>query len=234
MKKLILIPSAIDDEKNILYIKKNYCDAVINAGGLPLLMPLTDDTRLIDAYINMCGGILIMGGVDVDPRLYGDVNRTYNGRISPQRDFAETYIIKKAAQMQITLLGICRGIQILNTAMGGTLYQDIYKQKGADIFQHSQNAPEWYHTHSVTVAKDSWLYKATGLEEIKVNSFHHQAVKALAPGFKAVCYAGDGIIEAIESADRKMTGVQWHPELMYEKSSEHEAIFIEFVRSCAE
>jgi putative glutamine amidotransferase len=228
-KAVILIPSAIDEEKNLLYVKKQYCDALINAGALPFIMPVTDDVSVIDTYINMCGGILIMGGVDVDPRLYGDVNRTYNGRISPQRDFVETYVIKKAAQSGMPLLGICRGIQILNTAMGGTLYQDIYAQKGTDM-RHSQNAPEWYDTHSVTVAKDSWIYRATGLEQINVNSFHHQAVKDIAPGFEAVCYADDGVIEAIESLDKKMLGVQWHPELMYEKAKEHEAIFIEFVK----
>jgi putative glutamine amidotransferase len=228
-KPVILIPSAINDETNRFYARKQYCDALINAGSLPFMMPLTDDTHLIDAYINMCDGILIMGGVDVDPRLYGDINRTYNGRISPQRDFVETYVIKKAAQSDLPLLGICRGMQILNTAMGGTLYQDIYAQNGTDM-QHSQNAPEWYDTHSVTAAKGSWIYQAAGLEKINVNSFHHQAVKDIAPGFEAICYADDGIIEAIESANKKMLGVQWHPELMYEKSKEQEAIFNKFVQ----
>lgn len=225
-KPVILIPPVIDDEKNLLYGRKYYCDALINAGALPFIMPMADDTHLIDAYINMCDGILIMGGVDVDPRLYGDVNRTYNGQISPQRDFLETYIIQAA---KVPILGICRGMQILNTAMGGTLYQDLYTQKEG-VFQHNQKAPEWYHTHSVTVAEDSLIYKAAGLEQLNVNSFHHQAIKDIAPVFKAVCRSDDGIIEAIESSDKMMIGVQWHPELMCGNSKEQQAIFSEFVR----
>ena len=231
-KAVILLPPAIDEEKNFLYAKKQYCDVLIQAGALPFMMPVTDDTRLIDSYVSMCDGILIMGGVDVDGRLYGDVNRVYNGRICPQRDYLETYVIQRAAHMRIPLLGICRGMQILNTAMGGTLYQDIHMQLDANMYQHSQKAPEWYHTHSVTVEKDSWIYKATGRGEIDVNSFHHQAVKDVAPGFDVVCRSGDGVIEAIENTDKTMIGVQWHPELMYEKSKEQAEIFFAFVCLC--
>ena len=232
-KPVILVPPVIDDEKNMLYAKKQYLDVLTDSGALPVIMPMICDTRLIDEYINMCDGILIMGGIDADARLYGDVNRVYNGRISPQRDYLEIYIIKQAAQKKIPLFGICRGVQILNIAMGGTLYQDINAQLGElNIYQHQQKAPEWHHTHSVTVAKNSWIYKALELDKLDVNSMHHQAVKDIAPEFEAVCRSGDGIIEAIENTEHKMIGVQWHPELMHEK--EQKKLFIEFVSLCAE
>ena len=223
-------------DNRMLYIKDGYCEGIIEAGGMPVVLPLSENEELLDKMINTCDGFLISGGPDIDARMYGEENKVFNEEISPYRDFLEAYIIKKAIQINKPLLGICRGIQVMNVAMGGTLYQDIHSQiKEKELIKHSQSAPKWYATHSVLLEGSSKLNDILKKEKIDVNSYHHQAVKDLAPGFKITAISPDGIIEAIEHSNHRFAvGVQWHPELMWQRSSEALRLFQELVDQSSE
>ena len=228
---IIGITSGYDYSKKMLFVKNGYYEGIINAGGLPLALPFSENEEVLLKIINTCDGFLISGGPDIDARLFGEENKIFNQEISPCRDMLEVYVIKKAIHMNKPLLGICRGIQVMNVAMGGTIYQDIYSQiKGKDLIKHSQTAPKWYPTHNVFTEKDSKLRGIFANEIIEVNSFHHQEVKELALCFSITATSSDGIIEGIEHKSHKFAvGVQWHPELMWNKSKEALRLFEELV-----
>jgi len=233
-KPIIGITPGIDYGENKLYINNGYMEAIRLAGGLPVLLPLTDDVEFLKNTIARFDGILLSGGSDVDAKYWGEPNYTYGGEISPLRDEMEIFTAKEAIASDKPILGICRGCQVMNIALGGTIYQDIYEeQKGKLLYKHSQNAPKWYPTHEIYIEKDTKVFKAHKEEIIRVNSFHHQAIKDVAPGFIVSSRCGDGIIESIEHTSCKFAvGVQWHPEVMWEKDATHLKLFIKFVSSC--
>lgn len=233
-RPLIGITPWYDYDKKITYIRDGYCEGVGKAGGIGMLIPVTQDTAELDELFVRCQGLLISGGPDIDAALYGEKNLPFNEDISPYRDFLEMYLIKKAIEQNKPLFGICRGIQIMNAAMGGTLYQDIHSQiNGRELIKHSQTAPKWYPTHTVIIEEGSKIHGIFGKNSIGVNSFHHQAVKDVAPGFTVSSRSEDGIIESIEYNDHIFAvGVQWHPELMWSKDYSFLGLFEEFVRCC--
>lgn len=234
-KPVIGITPGYDDGNKMLFVKDGYYQGIVKAGGLPMVLPLTGDQNVLDELFEICAGFLFCGGPDIDARYYGEDNMPYNGEISPYRDDMEIYLVKKAVTLEKPLFGICRGIQVMNTAMGGTLYQDIPSQvKDRDVLKHSQSAPKWYPTHEVHIKKGSKVWDSFGKEQAAVNSFHHQAVKDIAPGFAATSSASDGIVESIEHENHRFAvGVQWHPELMWEKDEVYLALFREFVKQAA-
>ena len=230
-RPLIGITPGFGDEKKRIYISKGYMDGVNQAGGMAILLPLTSDEVLLEELMESCDGFLLSGGPDIDAKYYGEPNYSYNGAINPIRDMMEIYIAKNAVASGKPVFGICRGIQVLNAAMGGTLYQDIHSQlKDRNLLRHSQDAPEWYPIHSVNVAENSRLWNIFGKCTLRVNSFHHQAVKTLGKGFKSIAWTDDGIIEAIEHENHVFTaGVKWHPELMWQEDTEVLKLFKAFV-----
>jgi putative glutamine amidotransferase len=233
-KPFILVTASYDYDHNISSIKNLYCEALVSAGAAPVVLPLSTNEDLFDIYIDRCDGLMVTGGPDIDAAYYGENNMTYNGELSPYRDVMELALIKKAIQNNKPVLGICRGIQVINVAMGGTLYQDIHEQlKDRQLIKHSQSAPRWYSTHEVVIKKESLLWDALNVEKVHVNSFHHQAVKDIAPDFEATAWSEDGIIECIEySKDCFVVGVQWHPEDLWKQNAVHHELFKKFANIC--
>lgn len=236
-RPLIGLTPGYDYDKNMSYVKNGYWEAVQKAGGIPVLLTLFPEYEdVLDEMLERCDGILATGGPDLDAKYYNEINLNFNQEISPIRDSLEMYIIKKAIACNKPVLGICRGAQVINVAFGGSLYQDINSQvKGRDLIKHCQNAPKWYPTHNVFIAAGTKVWNCFNESSIAVNSFHHQAIKDVAPGLIASSQADDGIIESIESLNHKfVVGVQWHPELMWKENPVFLKLFEAFIASASE
>jgi putative glutamine amidotransferase len=208
------------------YTYEEYLQGVMAYGGAPLILPLYPDRTKLEAVLARLDGLIFSGGPDVNPRLFGEEPLPGLGTVDDARDRWELTAIKVALRMDLPLLGICRGIQVLNVAMGGSLYQDVSTDPGTEI-QHSQTEARDQATHKVTVTSGSRLAKVLGADDVEVNSFHHQVVKTLAPGLKAVAWAPDQLIEGVEADDdsRFVLGVQWHPEHLVGRSEPARRLF---------
>ncbi|MGN0187008.1 MAG: membrane dipeptidase [Paludibacteraceae bacterium] len=205
-----------------------YVQAVVKAGALPMLIPVTDDETTLAALVRHIDGLLLTGGGDIDPKYFQEDIIPECGAINATRDVYDLLLIKYACRYQTPILGICRGMQILNVYFGGNLYQDIYTQNnGKQLLHHDQNdTPRTEPTHNVTVEPNSKLYQITQHNALAVNTFHHQAVRDIAPTLRCAATATDGICEAIESPYYPILGVQWHPEnLAIAGRNEHCALF---------
>jgi microsomal dipeptidase-like Zn-dependent dipeptidase/gamma-glutamyl-gamma-aminobutyrate hydrolase PuuD len=193
---------------------EGYYRSVLEAGGTPLIVPSFDDTDAMVSVLDNVDALILSGGGDINPLYLGEEPIPELSSINPARDWQELMLVRLAANRQIPILGICRGIQVMTAALGGKLYQDIYRQAGATL-KHSQDTDRHIATHSVRIASSSKLAKIFGSTNLHVNSFHHQAVQEAAPGFAVTAVSPDGLIEAVESTQCKsMIGVQWHPECM--------------------
>lgn len=199
----------------------HYIEEVSEAGGIPMqipLMPFQPDEEL-DALLSHCEGLLLPGGGDFDPDWYGETllpNLEPDG-FAVSRGVQDTAIrlVRKAAASGMPVLGICLGMQVMNVALGGSLYQDIPTQIPGHLTHAAPMqdlSQRWQGAHTVATAEHSLIRRLSGEEEITVNSFHHQAVKTAAPGFTVTAQAPDGVIECIEHENGRLLGVQWHPE----------------------
>lgn len=234
MKPIIGITT--DLEKNEKHMLNNtYVNAVIHAGGLPILLPIGIEED-VEQFAGLIDGLLLTGGGDLDPTIFGEEPHVLLGSVEPARDAVELNLFKEVLAINKPILGVCRGLQVINIALGGNMYQDIYAQKEGDLLQHSQKALRTHGSHFVQVEKDSLLESITKTNQIKVNSFHHQAVKDIPTPLRISGVASDGVIEAIEStAHRFVLGVQWHPEALAQKSDAVSLqIFDAFIQKCAE
>lgn len=214
-----------------LTLPRAYTAAVEMAGGAPVVLPLVDDLRLAEIYLGALDGLLLAGGGDVDPARFGEDPLPELGRVDPERDALEIALARRALELDLPVLGICRGIQVLNVAVGGTLYQDLEAQVPHSL-QHQQTAPRWYPIHEVRLEPESLLARIYQTESLRVNSFHHQAVRVVGQPFRVAAKSKDAVIEAVESrAHAFAVGVQWHPECMVERYPVQRLLFTAFVKA---
>jgi putative glutamine amidotransferase len=215
------------------YLKRSYYEAVERSGGTALLLPNTGRLDKIHEYLRTVDGILISGGNDVDPVFYGEKKKASNLSITRERDIFEIALARKAKAKRVPVLAICRGMQLVNVAFGGNLYQDSRFEK--EFLDHTLKGSARYgRRHPVNIKAGSELFGVIGKARIVTNTDHHQMVKKVAPGFVATAWSRrDGVIEAIESRDgHYFLCVQWHPELMRDRNSK--ALFDSLVQSASE
>ena len=222
----------VDKHPERAYVNSTYLHAVQQAGGVPVLLPPQLSGASLDRLARGLDGLLLTGGGDVDPTLFGEPPHTSLYDVAPARDAVETAVLRMALDRRLPILAICRGVQVLNVALGGSLHQDVGTDPGTEL-RHSQEAPRDQPTHKVVVEPGSRLAETLGTEEIEVNSMHHQAVKALGAGLRAVAWAPDQITEALELPDRSrfVLGVQWHPEELVAHSEPARRLFTALVSS---
>lgn len=208
------------------FLRSRYIRAVEELGGIPLILPLVAEPSARRRLLDRVDGLLITGsGPDLPPRLYGERQRYKFPLVSERRADFELELVHQARKRNLPLLGICGGMQTVNVACGGSLYQDIPAQVPGAL-DHRQKAKAVYVTHPVTVIPTSLLNKVVARRKLMVNSSHHQSVKTVAPSLQASAVAPDGIIEAIESpAQRFLLAVQWHPEFLFERHAVHRRLF---------
>jgi putative glutamine amidotransferase len=212
----------------------SYLDALTGAGAAPVLVPNLGDLELLRAVYERLDGLLLSGGVDIHPSYYGEPIHEKCGQISSERDETELPLTRWAIQDGKPVLAICRGIQVLNVALGGSLYQDIEAQvPGAEKHDWHATPSRDHLAHSVTVAPETRLAGILSVTYLPVNSMHHQAIKDVAPGLAVVARAPDGIIEAVEAPDHPFAlGVQWHPEELATTDAHAQHLFEALVAAC--
>lgn len=231
MKRIVGVMPLWDDEKDSIWMLPGYMDGVRQAGGLPIIFPFTEDEQELDQLVRMCEGFLFTGGQDVSPELYQETPLEGLVTTCGKRDAMERIVLEKAIEADRPILGICRGIQFINAALGGTLYQDIPSQHPSET-EHHQHAPYDIPVHDVTIIKDSPLHKCLKVDRLPVNSCHHQAVRELAPGLKPMAISPDGLVEAVFLEDKTyLWAVQWHPEFSFKTDKYSRMIFRSFIKA---
>lgn len=212
------------------YVNQEYIAAVEQAGGIPLLLSVTDQLDIIDSQIKHINGLLVTGGEDINPMFYHENWQFEQGVSDSRRDQYEIALIKKCADHNIPIFGICRGLQMINVTFGGTLYQD--NQMASEyVFQHQQKERRDYPTHMIRIKKESFLTPIFG-DKAFVNSLHHQSVKRIAEDFRVIAKSEDSIIEAIQHNYLNICGVQFHPESMNRREPKMQKIFDIFIYQC--
>jgi putative glutamine amidotransferase len=230
-KPIIGVIPLWDEKKDSIWMLPGYMQGLEEAGAVPMILNLTVSETSLKPIINFFDGFLFTGGHDVNPKLYGQEKTDYCGEICETRDQMEAYIFHEAVLNQNKpALGICRGIQLFNVLLGGSLYQDIPAELLGKI-SHSQEQPYDVPAHNVRLLPESPLRKLAGKENIEVNSYHHQGINKLAKGLEVMALADDGLIEAVYMPDRSYVwAVQWHPEF-YLNDEVSKKIFSSFVGS---
>jgi len=214
------------------FLAGDYVYAVEEAGGIPVILPRCKDMTVLEPLLERLDGVLISGGHDVAPATYGQRIKGCCGRVIHERDEMDLAILRYAYEKKKPILAICRGTQILNAAMGGTVYQDLEKEGGFE--EHAMdNSARQYPVHQVEITPDSRLFQILGQAKAAVNSYHHQAVKEPGANVKITARSEEGVVEAIEVSGGAdfVVGVQWHPEMMF-SSEEQKKLFRAFVKAC--
>ena len=228
----------LESETQRFYLGRDYSEAVEAAGGLPVHIPLIPDEEFIRSVVAELDGILLPGcDSDVDPAYYAEDPHPKLGRVIPEKDKTDLLMLAEAERLGLPVLAICYGIQVLNISRGGSLIQDIETQV-ENCIQHEQGRPLDRNSHTIKIDRNNLLSELIGRGdasvELKVNSHHHQAVRKTGRDLKAIAWANDGIVEAIQDSrpERFVLGVQWHPELSWKTDKLSGEIFRMFVSSC--
>ena len=231
-KPLIALMPLWDEKKNSYWMLPGYMDLIIKSGGVPVMLSFDDDEQSIKEIAERFDGFLFTGGDDIDPARYGEEKLDVCGEPCVYRDSLEFALFSEVIKTDKPILGICRGMQFLNAALGGTLYQDLPTQWNGDVL-HRQPAPFEALTHEVKVDKNSLLYEITGADSFMVNTLHHQAVAEIAPSLKVCAATADGLAEAVYAPEKAfLMGVQWHPEMIFTQDENSLKIGKAFVDAC--
>ena len=215
-----------------LYIYSDYVRPIAELGGAPVIIPVLRDSDYYVDSLSHADGLVLIGGVDVNPYLFGQTVERGFGHVDPDKDFGEIEMTRIALKMNIPILAICRGIQLLNMVMGGTIHQHI-PDDIPNAYKHNPGFPPGTLSHDVSVVKGSLLHKITGSEKIAVDSSHHQAVDKVGNDLFISARSGDGVIETLEMPSKRwVLAVQWHPERIWRSTKEHRQIFEAFIDAC--
>lgn len=221
-----------DEKKESIWMLPGYLDGIQFAGGTPIILPQRAEKEEVEQLVNVCDGFLFTGGHDVDPSLYRQQKSKNCGAFNRERDQLERQFFELAYALDKPMLGICRGIQLINVLLGGTLYQDLTSEYESAL-HHVMKAPYNREQHQLIIEKDSPLYELLRTERLGVNSYHHQAVKDLAEDLSVMARATDGLVEAVYSRSKRFVwAVQWHPEFFYESDRASQSLFRAFVDAC--
>ena len=228
MPQIGIVP-LIDIQRESYWMLPGYMEGIADAGGLPIMLPLTADPAAIRRIAQLCDGFLFTGGHDVSPELYGQEILPLCGERCPERDAMERLLFPAVMELKKPVLGICRGLQFINVMLGGTLFQDIPAQRPSEVIHH-QDPPYDSPSHPVELPSGTPLRELLGRDTISVNSCHHQGIRDLAPALCSMANAPDGLVEAVWAADRRYVwAVQWHPEFSRLKDDHSRHIFQSFV-----
>lgn len=229
MKPVIGLIPLIDEARESFWMLPGYMEGVADVGGLPLMLPLTAHADDLDHLCALCDGLLLTGGHDVSPEVYGMEKLPCCAATAPARDAMERGLLERAMALDKPVLGICRGLQFINAALGGTLWQDLPTQRPSDV-NHRQSPPYDAPVHGVRVLADTPLHRLLNMEALQVNSCHHQAIRDLSPRLRPMALSPDGLVEAIWHPEKRfLWAVQWHPEFAWKKDASARAIFKAFV-----
>ena len=232
MKRIVIGLTPQGDGNKGYNISPDFIRALSDLGAIAITLPSTLDDGILSDMLSICDGIIFTGGPDVRPELFGETIIPSCGTINDERDAFEIKLYKMAMEADKSILGVCRGVQVMNIAEGGNIYQDIYSQSGTMLVHHTLDGKRAF--HSIEITNKKALEKiGFSAESFTVNSYHHQSVKNLASGYEAIAYSPDGLIEAIYMPSRRfVAGVQWHPEKRFDGDENSFRILIDFVESC--
>ena len=231
-KPLIGVMPLWDEGKKSIWMLPGYLEGIQEAGGTPVIFPLTEDREELEQLCSLCNGFLITGGQDVDPAIYGETPIPQMGEICTVLDQMERQVLEYVIKEDKAVLGICRGIQYLNAMLGGSLYQDLNVQHPSKT-EHHMEPPYGRVIHQVQIIDGTPLHQLLQVTELGVNSYHHQAVKTLAPSLTVMAESEDGLVEAVYMPKKNYVwAVQWHPELSYQTDKYSRKIFESFVAAC--
>ncbi len=230
MKPLIGIVPSVDSEGTGSFFPA-YIKAIELAGATPIVLPYTESEETLTRLIDLCGGILFIGGGDIEPRRYGEAPSPKLGETTPLRDELELRVFELVMKKNKPIMAICRGAQLVNVALSGSLIQDINSEYKTDI-SHRQNEDKFEYSHDVILNEGEALNLLIGKKRIPANSFHHQAVKRLGKGLCVTAVAEDGIIEAFKHDSYPyLHAYQWHPERLCQKDEDQLKLFKDFVKA---
>jgi len=232
-KPIIGMTPLMERKAEQIMMLHTYTQSILDAGGIPMVLPLTEEEQDIDQILKVCDGFVFTGGDDIDPGMYGEEKLDCVGPCK-ERDNFEMKLLHKAIAADKPVLGICRGMQLLNVALGGSLYQDITTLLPSHI-EHRMEPPLDKVIHEIRIVDETPLMNVIGKNHIMINSYHHQCVKKLGVELEVMAYAPDGIIEGIYMPQKKFVqAVQWHPEQIYKKYEDNQKLIEAFIKATDE
>ena len=230
-KPLIALMPLWDEKKNSYWMLPGYMDLIIKSGGVPVMLAFGDDEQSIKEIAERFDGFLFTGGDDIDPARYGQPPHEKLGSVTPERDVFELLLAEETLRQRKPIFAICRGCQLMNVALGGTLWQDLPSQQPSEL-SHVQKEGAFEHSHSVSILPDTPLADILGKEQLTINSFHHQAAHKLGEGLQVMAHADDGVVEAMYLPEHPfLWALQWHPERLCDIDADARSIFRCFVEA---